>query len=356
VGKAVANIFLITFFYISSIALTFYNKWMSSKYRFPLTISLVHFMVVFLLAAVFRKIWELRKKEKRVVLEWEVYVRRIVPSAIAGSLDIGFSNWSIMLSTVSLYTMAKSSTVLFIMAFSILFKLEKPTWILFVSVICIALGLFLFTFESKQFDMTGFLMAILASVMGGIRWTTAQLVMQKKALGLSNPLDAIYHIQPMMAAIMVFLALSLEGKEVIGSPLIFHASTTSIALTSLLVILGGALLAFLLTIAEYLLVTYTSGMTLSIAGIFKEICQLTIAAEFTGDKWNMMNFIGLVICMVGISVHVVSKALKDQSDNGDPSDDVSAVVALLEEDKVDSDNEEVILESTVDLAPGDVLL
>ena len=31
-------------------------------------------------------------------------------------------------------------------------------------------------------------------------------------IGLRNPIDAIYHIQPIMAALMVFLAFSLEGK------------------------------------------------------------------------------------------------------------------------------------------------
>lgn len=32
------------------------------------------------------------------------------------------------------------------------------------------------------------------------------------SLGLSNPVDAIYHIQPVMAAVMIFLAIGLEGK------------------------------------------------------------------------------------------------------------------------------------------------
>ena len=40
------------------------------------------------------------------------------------------------------------------------------------------------------------------------------------------------------------------------------------------------------------------------------MCVLTIAAEFGGDRWGVINFIGLLICMVGISVHVVHKALK----------------------------------------------
>lgn len=339
IAKAIGTSLLIAGFYLTSIALTFYNKWMSGKYRFPLTISLVHFIVIFLMAAFCRKVWELYKNEKRIVLEWDVFIRRIVPSAIAGSLDIGFSNWSIMLSTVSLYTMAKSSTILCVLAFSIFFGLEKPTWMLFVCVLFIGGGLFLFTYESEQFDLSGFLLALLASVMGGIRWTTAQMVMQKKDLGLGNPLDAIFHIQPMMAAVMVFLALILEGKVVVSSKLLFHAPSLSVALNSLLVIFGGAFLAFFLTMSEFLLVTKTSGITLSIAGIFKEICQLTIAAEVNHDKWGIMNFLGLVICMLGISIHVINGALKEQNVISS-NEELGDRDFLLKEDKLESDGDD----------------
>ena len=36
---------------------------------------------------------------------------------------------------------------------------------------------------------------------------------------------------------------------------------------------------------------------------------LTIAAEVSGDNMNAVNVVGLIICMTGISVHVISKAL-----------------------------------------------
>lgn len=36
---------------------------------------------------------------------------------------------------------------------------------------------------------------------------------------------------------------------------------------------------------------------------------LTIATEVSGDRMNAVNVVGLIICMSGISVHVISKAL-----------------------------------------------
>ena len=44
-------------------------------------------------------------------------------------------------------------------------------------------GLFMFTYQSTSFDMTGFILVISASVITGLRWSTAQLTLQKEELG-----------------------------------------------------------------------------------------------------------------------------------------------------------------------------
>ena len=50
-------------------------------------------------------------------------------------------------------------------------------------VLCISIGLFLFTFKSTQFDLTGFLMCLAASGLSGLRWSLTQKVAQKGELG-----------------------------------------------------------------------------------------------------------------------------------------------------------------------------
>lgn len=42
----------------------------------------------------------------------------------------------------------------------------------------------------------------------------------------------------------------------------------------------------------------------------KEICTLSLATEFAGDRMTTVNFFGLVLCLIGISVHVVTKATR----------------------------------------------
>lgn len=50
------------------------------------------------------------------------------------------------------YTMTKSTTIIFILIFAILLKLEKKTWSLMMIVVMISSGLFLFTYKSTNFN------------------------------------------------------------------------------------------------------------------------------------------------------------------------------------------------------------
>lgn len=77
----------------------------------------------------------------------------------------------------------------------------------------IAIGLFMFTYKSTQFDALGFIFILVASLSGGIRWSLAQFVMQKSKLGLHNPIDMIYHMQPWMLAALVPFVVIFEGKN-----------------------------------------------------------------------------------------------------------------------------------------------
>ncbi|XP_064640979.1 solute carrier family 35 member C2-like isoform X2 [Lineus longissimus] len=304
----VQTVSLVLFFYTFSITLTFYNKKFITMFRFPLSITIFHLFIKFLLALLCRTIWELKTGKERILLSWDLYVRKVAPTGISSSLDIGLSNWSFEYITVSLYTMTKSTSIVFILGFSLLFGLEKKMWSLIFVVMFIAAGLFMFTYQSTQFNLEGFLLVLTASLLSGIRWTLAQMLTQKKEIGLSNPLDMIYHVQPWMILALLPLSVYFEGMFVATTQTLFGAEDLHVVLKNFGLLLIGALLAFMLEISEYLLVSFTSGLTLCIAGIFKEICTLALAAEINGDRMTLLNFLGLVVCLAGIALHVVLKA------------------------------------------------
>ncbi|XP_074928239.1 solute carrier family 35 member C2 isoform X1 [Chelonoidis abingdonii] len=208
-------------------------------------------------------------KRSRVVLTWADYLRRVAPTALSTALDIGLSNWSFLYITVSLYTMTKSSAILFILLFSLIFKLEELRMALVLVVLLIAGGLFMFTYESTQFNMEGFALVLGASFLGGIRWTLTQMLMQKAELGLQNPIDTMFHLQPLMFLGLFPLFAVFEGLPLSTSEKLFRFHEAGLLLNVVGKLSLGGFLAFGLGFSEFLLVSRTSSLTLSIAGIFK---------------------------------------------------------------------------------------
>ncbi|OXU27569.1 hypothetical protein TSAR_011524 [Trichomalopsis sarcophagae] len=310
--KMMQSIILISIYFVLSIGLTFYQKWLYGDYKFnfPLFVVCCHLVMKFFLASLIRHIRKCCKTQQQICrLSWQTAIWTIGPPGIASGLDIGFSNWAMSLITMSLYTMTKSTTIIFILGFALLFKLEKKSWVLAGIVFMISGGLLMFTYESTQFNLLGFSLCLLASLTSGIRWTTAQLIMQKSKLGLKNPVDMMYYMQPWMLISILPVTVVIEGAKIYNDLSNFDWSDTSTIVATIFVICSGAVLAFGMEVLEFLVVTYGSSLTLSISGIFKEICILVIAYVWKGDQMSGLNFIGLLMCLGGICLHVIQKIL-----------------------------------------------
>lgn len=122
---AIGTLATILLYLSLSITLTFYQTDINRELPFPLTIVTYHLILKFLLAALVRSIYKMRVGKTRVQLDWRVAVRKMAPTGVASGIDIGFSNWGLALVPISLYTMTKSSTIVFILLFAILLGLER---------------------------------------------------------------------------------------------------------------------------------------------------------------------------------------------------------------------------------------
>lgn len=169
---------LILLYYSFSIGITFYQKWLIKGFHYPLIVVLTHLVMKYLLSALIRTVMK-SLSGCRISIPWSLSWKKLAVTGVASSLDISFSNWSFEFITISLYTMTKSTCVIFILFFAILFKLERKRVSLIVIVSLISLGLFMFTYQSTQFSSTGFFLVLTASFLGGLRWTMAQLLVQR---------------------------------------------------------------------------------------------------------------------------------------------------------------------------------
>nr|XP_034177202.1 solute carrier family 35 member C2-like isoform X1 [Osmia lignaria] len=306
---------LIVIYFVLSVGLTFYVQWLYNSYgfHFPLTVVICHLSVKFLLSSLIRCIKTCWKRQQQLKLSLHSILWMVMPVGIASGLDVGLSNWAISLITMSLYTMTKSTTIIFILGFALILKLERKSWSLICIVVMISGGLFMFTYKSTQFAIFGFVICLLASFSSGVRWTMTQLIMQKSKLGMKSPIDMMYYMQLWMLLPVVPVMIWFEGSHVYSSfKNIDWNDVQSIAMTTIAV-LGSAIIAFHMEVMEFLVVTYTSSLTLSITGIIKEICILILAVEWKGDQISGLNFIGLLMCLGGIIIHSIQKVLSNRN-------------------------------------------
>ena len=301
----------VVFYYSWSISITFFNRWAFSSFHFPLAVTFCHMIFVFHAVWLYR--FFTKPDNKPDGIKWMTYVKRVWPTGVSAALDIGLSNWSFVYITVSMYTMCKSTTIIFILVAAIIFKLEKPKMLTILVILLIALGLFLFNFKSTSFNLFGFILIMAASFFSGLRWVLAQILLQRDSLGLSSTMDFVYYVQPSMCLSMLPFSIIIEGNDAILSTSFGLASSTQ-ATHVFFLIIAGATLALGLTFSEYLLLSNTSSITFSICGIFKEIVTLTLASTVGGDKLSWINIFGLMICLSGISLHSYLKYKKSQEE------------------------------------------
>jgi solute carrier family 35 protein C2 len=106
------------------------------------------------------------------------------------------------------------------------------------------------------------------------------------------------------------LAILVDGVHIGTSELVFRAGSFQELLWTSAFILVASVMAFCLGTSEYLLVYHTSGLTLSVAGVLKEVIILTISTVYwEEDTLSPVNVVGMVVCVGGITLHVFFKIL-----------------------------------------------
>lgn len=233
-------------------------------------------------------------------LDWfKLYLISIIPCAFATANDIGMGNISLRFVTLTFYTMVKSSSLAWVLLFGILFKLEVPTRNLVGIIGIMSIGVIMMVAGETNFVLVGFLLVLGAAMFSGLRWSLTQILLRNKS-GINthnDPIRTIMYLSPIMGVFLFIMGGILEGYGAVSqSPL---WTEKGILLGIGIVTLPG-LLAFLMTLSEFMLLGRTSVLTLSIAGIFKELVTIVSASLWFHDRMTLVNFIGLVITLSAI--------------------------------------------------------
>ncbi|KAJ2744612.1 hypothetical protein GGI20_002827 [Coemansia sp. BCRC 34301] len=290
--------------YTFSGTLSVYNKWLfgasERDFPFPLFVSAVHMIVQYMLATTC--IWLYPSLRPSQSPTWNMYLTRVVPCGVASALDIGLSNISLRTITLTFYTMCKSSNLGFVLLFAFIFGLERPRVALVAIIVVISVGVVLMAAGEVDFVLSGFLEAITSSAMSGLRWSLTQILLSQSRFGMNNPIATMSRLTPVVGMCMLVFSLILEDPftELSKNKNMDTAHGTMFIIS--MMILGG-FLAFAMVLSEFFLIARTSVITLSIAGMLKEVMMFGVAHLVFGDTMTVVNLCGLLVALFGIGMY-----------------------------------------------------
>jgi solute carrier family 35 protein C2 len=308
----------------------------------PLLLTSIHFCAQWVYAETLCAIYPVYFGSERIsIMSWTEYLSIAVPCGLVTSGDIGLSNLSLVSISISFYTMIKSSTPVFVLGWAYLFGIERITWTLLTVVMIIAAGEFLTVAGEAEFDLTGFVMCLGASVLSGARWTLVQLKLQSLEPRLKTTIATMRLLAPSMFISMILVSCLVERPWTK-----FNDTTYEQALGMFGLGLFGAFFAIAMILCEFYLIMHASAIVLMIGGVVKEMITIFVGVTVFGDALNATNVMGCLVVFGGVMVYKISyhldKVAKDQDHPTLESLSVSARRsrgAYAHVDRVDSDDD-----------------
>jgi solute carrier family 35 protein C2 len=209
--------------------------------------------------------------------------------------------------------MCKSSSLAFVLLFAFFFRLETPTWKLVGIIGTMTLGVVMMVAGEVEFQLSGFVLVISAAFFSGFRWGLTQILLLRNP-ATSNPFSSIFFLAPIMFVTLLLIAIPVEGfPQLIGG--LRELGDVWGPVRAPLILLFPGTIAFLMTASEFALLKRTSVVTLSIAGIFKEVVTISAAALVFDDRLTPINVSGLVITIAAIAAYNYIKLAKMRQDS-----------------------------------------
>ncbi|KAL8293768.1 hypothetical protein RQP46_000469 [Phenoliferia psychrophenolica] len=270
------------------------------NFRYPLFVTSVHMLVQWFLATLTLYFFKGLRPDSRP--QPRDYGMKVVPCGMATGLDIGLSNLSLRSITLSFYTMCKSSSLAFVLIFAFLFKLEKPSWRLAGIIFIITSGVVLMVSSETQFNLTGMVEVLTASALGGLRWSLIQILLDKESMGMGNPIATLFWLAPIMGLTLGTTSMLVDGWGNVFSQKEFFGSFALTLKTAGTIFFPGVI-AFAMNVTEFGLIQRTSVVTLSVAGIFKEVAVIFLSMFIFHDQLTPINVSGLCVTIFGIGLY-----------------------------------------------------
>lgn len=215
------------------------------------------------------------------------WMRNILPIGALFSGSLVFSNTAYLTLSVSFIQMLKAFTPVAVLLISFAFGLKKLSATLTGIVFMISVGVCLASYGETEFNMVGFTYQVLAIAFESTRLVMVQVLLQGLKM---DPLVSLYYFSPVCAALNMLILPFAEGL----------APFQALARLGPVVLLSNAGVAFGLNVASVFLIGAASSLTLTLAGVLKDILLILGSMFLLGSAVTGLQFVGYGIALGGL--------------------------------------------------------
>lgn len=188
--------------------------------------------------------------------------------------------------------MLKAFTPVAVLIFSYLSGLEKTSSMELIIVMVICIGVALTSVGESYFSWIGFTFQSLAIMAESSRLVLVNVLMKQLKL---DPLSSLYYIAPLCFAFIGVACIYFEGQD-----LPFERMQTA---DFLIILLINGIVAFTLNVAVVLLISNTSALVLTLAGIIKDILLVFLSITVFGSPVTLLQYVGYGVALLGLNMH-----------------------------------------------------
>ncbi|PWN52979.1 TPT-domain-containing protein [Violaceomyces palustris] len=266
-----------------------YNKYLLSNLEYPFPVFLTTFHMAFATVGTraLARFTHLLDGLADVEMTNERWYRNILPIGALFSGSLVFSNMAYLTLSVSFIQMLKAFTPVAVLLISFAFGLKQLSGMLTLIVGTISFGVATASYGEIGFDMRGFVYQVLAIAFESSRLVMIQVLLQGLKM---DPLVSLYYFAPVCAAINACLIPFTEGLE----PFL------ELARIGPVILLSNAGVAFGLNIAAVFLIGAASSLTLTLAGVLKDILLILGSMFLLGSTVTGLQFFGYAIALGGL--------------------------------------------------------
>jgi drug/metabolite transporter (DMT)-like permease len=164
--------------------------------------------------------------------------------------------------------------------------------LIFCIVVVICVGVAMTSMGEAAFSLIGFTFQSLAILFESSRLVLTNILLKSLKL---DPLSSLYYIAPMCSFFIGISFLVFEYDQLpwerLSDP------------TFLLLLGANGCVAFTLNVAVVMLISHTSALTLTLAGIFKDILLVVLSVLVFGSPVTLLQVFGYAVALTGLNLH-----------------------------------------------------